>query len=189
MTAGTPVYLFVDGFENSTGDYRLTIAEGACTVRVETLCTDGLDNDGDTDTDCNDTDCAADPVCAPFAGTCTIPLILNLAGANTGTIQDVDSNRTGTCGGGGTPEQIWTVAAPVTTDSDLCVTVNATGFTPVLHYRDDTCTQRDGEQDCVNGTGSTASMTVALQPGVVSYIIVDGGPGDYTVTTAAGACP
>jgi hypothetical protein len=69
------------------------------------------------------------------------------------------------------------------------VTVTATGFTPVLHYRDDTCTQRAGEQDCVNGTGSTASMTVALQPGVVSYIIVDGGPGDYAVTTAAGACP
>jgi len=222
VTAGTPVYLFIDGFENSTGDYRLTIAEGACPARVETLCTDGLDNDGDRNIDCNDndcnaepacipppetvcddgrdndgdgqtdcfdTDCAADPVCAPFAGTCTIPLTLSLTGSNDGTIPDVGSNRTGTCGGDATPEQVWTIGAPVTTASEICVTVRATGFTPILHYRDDTCTQRAGEQDCVNGSGSTASMTVALQPGVVSYIIVDGGPGDYLVTTARGACP
>ncbi len=286
VTTGTPVYLFIDGFNASTGGYRLTIAAGACTARVETLCTDGLDNDGDGNTDCNDndcnadpacapvpeticndridndrdgrtdcfdtdcngnpacieticndridndndgrtdcfdTDCAADPACAPvpeticndgrdndgdgqtdcadsdcFAdpvcvaavdGTCNGPYTLDLAASNSGTIAAGGSNRTGTCGGGGTPEQVWTLGAPVTTASDLCVTVTATGFTPIIYDRDDTCTQRAGEQVCVAGTGGTASMTVALQPGVVPYIIVDGGPGAYTVTTAAGACP
>ncbi len=36
---------------------------------TETSCTDGTDNDCDGFTDCNDTDCAADPACAvPFCG-------------------------------------------------------------------------------------------------------------------------
>ena len=221
VTAGTPVYLFIDGYNNTTGDYRLTIASGACPDHVETLCTDALDNDGDGQTDCDDndcaadpacvpppeticddgndndgdgqtdcfdTDCAADPVCAAFAGTCTIPLTLNTSGSNSGTIAAGGSNRSGSCGGGGTPEQVWTLA-PVDAAADICVTVTGTGFTPVLHYRNDTCTQRTGEQDCVLGTGATVSMTMSLAPGTTPYLIVDGGPGAYTVTTATGACP
>jgi subtilisin family serine protease len=31
----------------------------------ETVCDDGIDNDGDGDTDCADSDCAGDPVCGP----------------------------------------------------------------------------------------------------------------------------
>ena len=181
-----------DGRDNDN-DGRTDCFDNDCNGNpacIEVLCTDGRDNDNDGQTDCNDSDCVADPACIAAAdGTCTAPFTLNLAASNSGTIAAGGSNRTGTCGGGGTPEQVWTLGAPVTTASDLCVTVTATGFTPIIYDRDDVCTQRANEQVCVAGTGATASMTVALQPGVVPYIIVDGGPGDYTVTTAAGACP
>ena len=34
------------------------------------ICNDGIDNDGDGDTDCADSDCAGDPACAPAAEIC-----------------------------------------------------------------------------------------------------------------------
>ncbi len=41
---------------------------------TETSCTDGIDNDCDTDTDCDDSDCEGDPACAclPRGASCTL---------------------------------------------------------------------------------------------------------------------
>ncbi len=46
-----------------------TCSEGLCTATPDTgcdleVCDDGVDNDGDADTDCGDSDCASDPACA-----------------------------------------------------------------------------------------------------------------------------
>jgi subtilisin family serine protease len=42
-----------------------TISGGGGPPPGETICDDGIDNDGDGLTDCDDSDCADDPVCAP----------------------------------------------------------------------------------------------------------------------------
>ena len=61
MTAGTTYYLVVDGFLDQVGDYTIEID---CAPATEVDCTDGLDEDGDELTDCDDPDCSADEACA-----------------------------------------------------------------------------------------------------------------------------
>jgi hypothetical protein len=42
---------------------NLTVVQGAC---AETMCEDGMDDDGDNLVDCADSDCAMDPACVPI---------------------------------------------------------------------------------------------------------------------------
>lgn len=55
------VRLDAQAYQFSTGDYRLTYH---CNTEPESLCADGLDNDMDSWTDCEDSDCFLDPVCS-----------------------------------------------------------------------------------------------------------------------------
>jgi hypothetical protein len=63
MVAGEQVVVVVDGYASySDGDYSLDInfVSAACT---ETVCDDGLDDDGDGNVDCADADCTGDAAC------------------------------------------------------------------------------------------------------------------------------
>ncbi|MCP4871000.1 MAG: hypothetical protein GY898_20025 [Proteobacteria bacterium] len=66
VTAGSTWYIVVDGHQGDASPYdlTLTVVETAPPApTVEEDCTDGLDDDGDGITDCDDTDCATDATC------------------------------------------------------------------------------------------------------------------------------
>lgn len=58
MLAGDTVVIVVDGYSTRSGDYVLSVYP-----TYEDNCTDGLDSDYDSDTDCDDSDCAEDAAC------------------------------------------------------------------------------------------------------------------------------
>jgi hypothetical protein len=61
LGAGGQTSVVVDGSQGATSFYLLSVSCSP-TTSVE-VCTDGLDNDGDGDEDCFDSDCAGDPSC------------------------------------------------------------------------------------------------------------------------------
>ena len=71
--AGQTYYIVVEGFAFTGvgaggcgaggGNYTLSFITGGATGGCPEDCDDGMDNDGDMAVDCNDTDCANDPVC------------------------------------------------------------------------------------------------------------------------------
>ena len=73
--AGALYYLVVDGFAGAEGTYTITVE---CPPDVEAICDDGLDDDDDGLTDCDDEDCALSEACltdcnpavSPFAVSC-----------------------------------------------------------------------------------------------------------------------
>jgi hypothetical protein len=56
VTAGKSYYVIVDG-TNSTLDFELSVVCNPPATETQSLCGDGIDNDGDYATDCNDPDC------------------------------------------------------------------------------------------------------------------------------------
>ena len=61
---GQQFWVVVDGYAMFTGSYALKVTCG-CTAGKETACADSIDNDADGQTDCQDSDCAADLACTP----------------------------------------------------------------------------------------------------------------------------
>jgi len=59
---------------NDCDDTALSANPGVPSEISGTTCSDGFDNDCDSDTDCSDSDCTADPACI-VTGFCTFPLI------------------------------------------------------------------------------------------------------------------
>lgn len=61
-TPGTTYYFVVDGYNGANGTFTLNVAcsDGS----AETNCSDGVDNDSDDDTDCDDSDCFGVGGCA-----------------------------------------------------------------------------------------------------------------------------
>jgi hypothetical protein len=75
------VYAEISGFLGSCGDGTCDGNEDQCTCPAdcgtppssETSCADGVDNDCDGNTDCDDADCAGTPACpCDFDGTCEV---------------------------------------------------------------------------------------------------------------------
>ncbi len=73
LAAGDTVFVIVDGWSNSsasnTGDFVLT-ARRATGATAELACGDTVDNDGDGDADCTDSDCAFDRGSCVESGNC-----------------------------------------------------------------------------------------------------------------------
>jgi hypothetical protein len=63
MTAGEEVLIRVSGYSTATGTYTLGIYTNS-----EVVCDDGVDEDQDGLTDCDDTDCASDAACGGSSG-------------------------------------------------------------------------------------------------------------------------
>jgi len=62
VTANNIYYLVVDGYEETAGDFDLTLT--CDEERAETSCDDAADDDADLLVDCEDDDCARDEACA-----------------------------------------------------------------------------------------------------------------------------
>ena len=59
--AGATYFVVVDGFLGAAGTYELDIT---CTAQAEDVCDDGVDEDADGTTDCDDDDCDGDAACS-----------------------------------------------------------------------------------------------------------------------------
>ena len=57
LEACESVVIIVDGYQNSSGEFQLTVTTS------ESLCDDSIDNDADGATDCDDSDCSTAPGC------------------------------------------------------------------------------------------------------------------------------
>ena len=56
---GTTYYVFVDTYGTGIGGlFNFRVYDGPCVAEYETSCTDGVDNEGDGDIDCADSECA-----------------------------------------------------------------------------------------------------------------------------------
>ncbi len=58
--AGTSYIIALDGWNGSASTFQLVVQ---CATGPGEICDDGIDNDGDGDTDCDDSDCLFDPAC------------------------------------------------------------------------------------------------------------------------------
>ena len=61
VAAGAETFVAVDGWQGATSSFGLAVTCGPVTQTE--ICDDGLDNDGDGDEDCFDSDCAGSPFC------------------------------------------------------------------------------------------------------------------------------
>ena len=79
VTPGSVWYIVVDGFQGDTSNYdiSLSVASSGGGSTTETSCTDGLDDDGDGDIDCADSDCASDPACTSSGPVCVDDFVLS----------------------------------------------------------------------------------------------------------------
>jgi hypothetical protein len=90
--AGAGYFFVIDGAEGEAGPYSISVS---CGLDSEVDCGDGLDDDGDGDVDCADSDCATAPECLP-SGTCEPGVTLSCGDSITavnaggGTTRDVD---------------------------------------------------------------------------------------------------
>jgi hypothetical protein len=70
VSAGFTIDAPVSGCTDSNAsnyDVNANLDDGSCTYASEFYCADGVDEDLDGNTDCADTDCAAEAACAPGA--------------------------------------------------------------------------------------------------------------------------
>lgn len=200
--AGRTYYLVVDGFDGATGSFLLEVACGTAAGDDDSVgdddvagdddtapppaedCDNGLDDDGDAWTDCDDPGCASDPGCSAPAGGCSV-------GATIGAGAFVSGNN----GGGGStdvidtwtcmpswdesgPEYVYSFTAP--TDGTATATLSIPGW---FDFSDLDLFLLDASMGC-NATAcqdaDTESLTWAATAGSTWYIVVDGFAGDAT---------
>jgi hypothetical protein len=174
--------IFVDGFSlGNEGAYTIT---AVFTVPEAGRCADNVDNDGDGQTDCADSECTGDPACFdPCFGAPAINLGVTMdttvGGTNT---YDVDS---GLCFQlGGAPERIY-VFTPATS-GDLHAVVTTTGGVDLGSIIQECGIGGAGlacTDDIVNGNEEAVAAVTAGTPVAV---IVDGfassSMGPFTLT-------
>ncbi|MFH2006637.1 MAG: hypothetical protein ABI333_08640, partial [bacterium] len=176
LTAGQYRMIVVDGYSSSSsGTYDLNIVRLGAVCDETGLCVDGIDNDGDGDTDCADTDCAADPACVPPGGICTEAIDVTggpFPHQEVGTFdQEVDPG--GSCDTTPNNMVFWSFTPAVTTTYTIDV-LNNTGtiaYSRLAVFATTACSPYGAELACVTNTARTASTTLALTAGQ-SYLIV-----------------
>jgi cysteine-rich repeat protein len=105
-----------DGYETPEDcddfDPSLAPGRGCPNLDGERLCDDGLDEDGDEDVDCNDSDCALP--CASAEQVCAGAPVLELAESASfaGTTQGGSYAFEGSCGGADAPEAVFLLTTP-----------------------------------------------------------------------------
>ena len=86
-------YVMLNAYTAFSGVTLTVSAADAGSPTTETSCTDGVDNDGDTAIDCADSDCSADPACAPPADWVVISNTNFEAGMGPYTLGGTDASR------------------------------------------------------------------------------------------------
>lgn len=159
--------------------------ESKCTNKE--VCTDGLDNDKDTKTDCADSDCAlaCAASCTADALTVIAPDFLVVAGDTTGHANLLNASCTAMNGAASGPEIVYQATINVTgvldlsllSDADLGVSVRSA------------CAQQATELGCADaqvGAQSVEHMKLAVSANDSVFIAVQGhAPGDagtYSLT-------
>jgi hypothetical protein len=168
-------------------------------VTTETSCIDGIDNDGDGQTDCADGDCSTEAVCgAPSGERCdtAIPLHggVTIGPANDGlklvargTTVGASADLSGTCAAGSaaSPDRVYRfqLAAPmlVRIEHDFA----GTYYQPAVYLYAGACTAAN-QGACATARGDGAVLPSRPLAAGTWYVVVDGAwPGDafdYTLT-------
>ncbi len=193
--AGDEVVFFVDGVDDSAGEWVLNIAQSELGA-----CADGVDNDGNGDIDCDDRACLSDPVCVTFDTCPEIDLGSDLGEAiYEGTTVGAGTDSFGTCGATGSaaggalaPDvtHVWT--AP--TDGTFTFTTAGSAYDTLMYAY----TECGGEvfacNDDVGGGLRTSSLTFGFEAGEEVILVVDGwndNEGTYQINVSgveAGYC-
>lgn len=175
------------GFDNGviTCGKSCQLDESKCTSKE--LCTDGLDNDKDTKTDCADSDCAlaCATSCTPDSLTVIPADFLVVAGDTTGHANTINASCSAINGGASGPEIVYQATIKVAgvldlsllSDADLGVSVRTA------------CAQQATELGCVDdasGPQSVERMKLPVSMNDTVFIAVQGHtPGDagiYSLT-------
>lgn len=210
VTAGERVYVVVDGYDDgqagqftlSAGFHDLRCGDGkaegpeecdppdggkTCTDACKTIpevCTDGVDNDGDTLVDCEDVEsCAGDAACA-LASACAAAATV---GATTeGDTQAGSSRFAGSCTGQGLGKESLFTFTPEASGA-LALTLQA-GADLGLYART-TCTEASTEIGCRDdgAAGAPEVLVVPVAKGapITAFIDAKGGAaGPFALSTA-----
>ncbi len=175
FVAGEAVLIAVDGYGAAdAGSVRLTIE------RAEGLCEDGVDDDGDGETDCDDSDCAATPVCKDVA--CPGGQVSVRGEGVEGTTRGRNSDALGdgsllgdaSCGGGGgrAPEAVFGFTAPGA--GRYVFSTTGSRFDTILYVRDRWCTGAELACDDDGGGEGASQITLELEANQEVAVIVDG---------------
>jgi hypothetical protein len=201
LEAGAYTVVVDADFDGDEAPYDLTLLF-SLPLSQEINCADGIDDDGDELTDCNDDDCALDVACA--GESCQAPMLINegqvVGAANDGqtfTMQgDTDGgqgNLAGSChvDSAAAPDHVYVLEL----EDPMVVTLahEFTGFYyPALYVMAGDCAPAF-EVACATNTDAAAVIDAEiLQPGLY-YIVVDASfPGDagaYTLTVSVAVVP
>lgn len=194
---GQEVFIFVDGyFTGEAGPFTLTArsavpgcgdeivfgeeecdppdgvsCDGECKLLPE-VCDDGVDNDKNNLTDCEDTACLGDPACdfatfcmnaSPLTGTSTI-------GTTVGAPSNFSANEM--CTGLSTPEKVYVYNPTVAGVLSLTLTSAAN----LGIYARSTCEVQATEVGCVDDkpAGQAEQLALPVAPGFPLTIFIDG---------------
>ena len=151
-------------------------------------CYDGLDNDGDGKTDCEEADCAA--ICQ---NACLEPLVLADPDDPPGSTTGRAANLTPSCSGPSGPEEVFQITAVQT--GMLDVTLIETSGGPFALAVTEACGSVAAELDCtatdVAGASGQKFLSVPILAGQTVFITVDslGAAAEGTFQLIAGSRP
>jgi hypothetical protein len=158
MQAGTSIILAIESANGRAGRFRLSI-HGSTEAGH---CADGVDNDGDRDTDCDDADCANAPNCAPCQ---RLEAAHHGGHALTTMVAGLGNRYDLSCTSGDTPDVAVRWVAPV---ADTYTFRNAGDFDANIAVLDGAC---GAELAC-----GASRATVALEAGQEVTVIADADP-------------
>lgn len=206
---GDVLFVFIDGFSSGDfGPYTATIgtratvcgdgiidpgeqcdppSPGTCDMNCQTIpeagnCTDGIDNDGNGEIDCEDPACTDDPSCN-LATECSeaVALLTTQAGDTT----NAQHEFRGSCTGEGANEVIYTYES----FSAGILTMSLQSTANLGMYQRETCTDSTSEVFCadVEPAAMNESFEAPIPPNVTETFFIDGNTatqkGAFTLTT------
>jgi len=146
-----------------------------------------VDDDLDGATDCDDSDCAADPACYVTGNdSCTSPHVLpdDPNGTWRGAIDALASDHRGTCGGNGGRDAVF----QFTTTARATITASLEGstFDTVLYLRSGACTVPGMTEEACNdnaSAGVTWSRISTTENAGTYWLVVDAASAATTTGT------
>jgi hypothetical protein len=145
------------------------------------VCSNGIDDDFDSATDCDDPDCSTNPTCAAEQDNCLTARLLSASGSYTGDTTGHLNHLEGTCGGAaGEAVFYFVLNAPARVHVDSA----GTSFDSMLYVRAGSCESgvEIGCDDDSAGNWNASLDFPLLNPGTY-YVILDG----FTVDPWRGA--
>ncbi|MCB9530027.1 MAG: hypothetical protein H6701_16855, partial [Myxococcales bacterium] len=191
--AGMTYYIVVDTFEGESGAVVLDIAAGPCAPAPgDEICDNTQDDDGDGATDCDDLDCAADPVCQD-PDLCVDAMMIGL-GRTEGMVEGPSRTTLASCtrpaDAAAGPEMVYAFTAEAA--GTLCIDTRGSQIDTILTVRQAPCGAGD-EVACNDDAADTLDSELELEAmaGMTYYLVVDtfaGEAGGFVLNINEGAC-